>query len=113
MNPLESRLKSVEYHLEVATGGAYYPAVVVNHAQADLANIDVPYLLGLVRAQAAQIIAQSAALDTIGNVVERWERGHLTRTEDGTVWQEPLSPLPSGTDEIRSALAEGMKDEEV
>lgn len=108
---VESRLKSVEYHLEVASNGDSHSAMVVHHAQADIINIDVPYLLDLVRSQAVEIEAKTKSLNIVGDVVKRWENGELAGTEAGTVWREPVWPLPPGTDEIRTALKEGLDNE--
>jgi hypothetical protein len=104
----ETRLKSIEYHLDVATNGDSHTARVFHYAQADLANTDVPYLLELVRSQDAQLEAQARSLETIAGVVKRWEQGELASTEDGIVWREPVWPLPPGTDAIRTALKEGV-----
>lgn len=52
---LESKLKSIEYHLETAKNGANNSALVVHHATSDVLHVDVPYLLELVRAQAKEL----------------------------------------------------------
>lgn len=52
---LESKLKSIEYHLETAKDGASNSALVVHYATKDLLDTDVPFLLELVRAQAQEL----------------------------------------------------------
>lgn len=49
---------------------------------------------------------EALALDTIREVVERWENGALVNrgAYKGTVWVEALPSLPPGLDEIREAL---------
>lgn len=107
---VESRLKSVEYHLDVASNGAYHSALVVHHAQADIVNMDMPYLLNLVRSQAAEIEAKNESLNTVNDVLKRWENGELASTEEGTVWRETVWPLPPGVDDIREALKRGLDE---
>lgn len=108
---LESKLKSIEYHLDVVRSGDHHSARVFHYAQADIANIDVPYLLDLVRSQAAEIEAKDKALSAIADVVNRWENGELVGTERGTVWREPASSLPPGIEEIKTSLKEGLGNE--
>lgn len=60
---LESKLKSIEYHLETAKDGANNSALVVHHATSDVLNMDVPYLLELVRAQDKEL-EEKANTDT-------------------------------------------------
>lgn len=104
---LESKLKSIEYHLDVAQGGASNSALVVHYAQADLINMDVPYLLELVRAQSRDLATKTEALNTVEGIVNRWQHGELVN-ERGIVWREPISELPNGTQEIIEALNKGL-----
>lgn len=52
---LESRLQSIEYHLEVAKDVESHSALVVHHARTDLLSTDIPYLLDKVRTQAQEL----------------------------------------------------------
>lgn len=108
---LESKLKSIEYHLDVVHNGDHHTARVFHYAQADLANIDVPYLLDLVRSQASEIETKDKALSAVSDVVKRWENGELVSTEGGIVWREPVCTLPPGTEVIKIALKEGLGNE--
>lgn len=107
---LESKLKSIEYHLDVARDGASNSALVVHHAQADLINTDVPHLLELVRAQSKELETKTEALKTVESIVNRWKHGELVN-ENGIVWREPIWPLPSGIQEISKALNKGLGNE--
>lgn len=107
---LESKLKSIEYHLGVAQDGASNSALVVHYAQADLINTDVPHLLELVRAQSSELETMREALETVESVVNRWKNGELVN-EAGLVWREPLWPLPNGLQEISDALDKGLRHE--
>jgi hypothetical protein len=52
---VESRLKSIEYHLGVAKDVETNSALVIHHARTDLLTTDIPYLLELVRSQAQEL----------------------------------------------------------
>ena len=107
---LESKLKSIEYHLSVAQDGASNSALVVHYAQADLINTDVPYLLELVRAQSKDLETKMEALTTVESIVNRWKHGELVN-ESGIVWREPIDVLPNGIQEISEALNKGLGNE--
>lgn len=107
---LESKLKSIEYHLGVAQDGASNSALVVHYAQADLINTDVPYLLELVRTQSKDLETKMEALTTVESIVNRWKHGELVN-ESGIVWREPIDVLPNGIQEVSEALNKGLGNE--
>jgi hypothetical protein len=109
-NELESSLERIENHAEVARGGIYPSIYAVHQAQVDLRNNDVPYLLELVRTLAAEVEVKKKSLQTIEDVVSRWDNGALVNRGDGITWLEPIESLPPGTDEIRQALKEASNE---
>lgn len=108
---IESKLKSIEYHLDVVRNGDHHTARVFHYAQADIASVDVPYLMDLVREQATKLEEQEKSLNLIADVVKRWEHGELASTEEGIVWREPVCTLPPGIEVIKTALKEGSNNE--
>ena len=108
---LETTLRRIENHAEVARGGIYPSVYAVHSAQADLANVDVPELLELVRSLAAENEKQKKALQAVENTVKRWRDGELVNNGDGIVWREPISTLPAETDQILEVVKEGLNHE--